>query len=121
MFDDIRHAMRTLRKSPGFTAVVILSLALGIGANSAVFQLIDAVRLKSIPVKDPQQLAIVQLADRTGWRGSQYSEFAALTNPLWERFRVSQDSFSGVLAWAENGFSLGTGSEKHTVHGLFVS
>jgi putative ABC transport system permease protein len=121
MLEDIRHAIRTLRKSPGFTAVVILSLALGIGANSAIFQLIDAVRLRSIPVKDPQQLAIVQLADRTGWRGNQASEFETLTNPLWERIRDSQDVFSGVLAWANNGFSLGAGSDAHPARGLFVS
>jgi putative ABC transport system permease protein len=121
MFADIRYAIRTLRKSPGFTAVVVLSLALGIGANSAIFQLLDAVRLRSIPVKDPQRLAIVQLADRTGWRGSQASEYPTLTNPLWERIRDSQDAFSGVLAWANSGFNLATGGESRPARGLFVS
>jgi putative ABC transport system permease protein len=121
MFDDVRHAIRTLRKSPGFAIVVVLSLALGIGANSAIFQLFDAVRLRTIPVKDPQQLAIVQLADRTGWRGSQASEYPTLTNPLWEKIRDSQGAFSGMLAWANNGFNLATGGESRPARGLFVS
>src|SRR5256885_12064384 len=54
--DDVRYGMRTLRKSPGFTAVVVLTLALGIGANTAIFTLIDAAMLKALPVPSPEQL-----------------------------------------------------------------
>jgi len=118
---DVRYAFRSLRKSPGFAGAAVGTLALGIGANTAIFQLLDAVRLRTLPVKDPQQLAIVQLADRTGWRGSQASWYPALTNPLWERFRDSQDAFSGVLAWANNDFNLAPGGEAHGVHPAPVS
>jgi putative ABC transport system permease protein len=110
-----------LRKNPGFTCVAVLSLALGIGANTAIFEIIETVRLRSIPVKDPQQLALVQLADRTGWRGNQASQYPTLTNPIWERFRDSQTAFAGVLAWWDNEFNLAPGGEVRLARGLFVN
>jgi putative ABC transport system permease protein len=118
---DIRYAFRSLRKSPGFAVAAVGTLALGIGANTAIFQLLDAVRLRTLPVKAPQQLAMVQLADRTGWRGNQASWYPAVTNPIWERFRNSQDTFSGVLAWSNNNFNLAAGGEARFARGLFVS
>src|SRR5580704_9276218 len=118
---QLQLGVRTLRKNPGFTCVAVLSLALGIGANTAIFQILETVRLRSIPVKDPQQLALVQLADRTGWRGSQASGYPALTNPIWERFRDSQSAFAGVLAWWNNEFNLAPGGEVRLARGLFVN
>src|SRR5690348_8273835 len=58
-FADVRYGLRQLRLSPGFTTVAVLSLALGIGANTAIFQLIDAIRLRSLPVREPSHLAVV--------------------------------------------------------------
>jgi hypothetical protein len=88
-----------LRQNPGFTTIAILSLALGIGANTAIFQLIDTVRLRTLPVAEPQRLAMVQFVDATKQRGGHATAYPALTNPQWEHFRDSQDLFSGVLAW----------------------
>src|SRR6476659_2548347 len=67
---DLRHGARLLRLNPAFAIVAVLSLALGIGANTAIFQLLDAVRLRTLPVHDPQRLADIRIdankAGRTG-------------------------------------------------------
>src|SRR5580692_11486682 len=70
-FQDLRFALRTLRKSPAFAATAILTLALGIGANTAIFQLLDAVRLRNLPVTNPGELTLVHLANLPGRRGNQ--------------------------------------------------
>ena len=121
LLKDLRYAIRVLRANPGFTAVAVTLLALGIGANTAIFQLLDAIRLRTIPVKDPQRLTLIDLADHKGWRGSQASAYATFTNPMWERFRDTQDAFSGVLAWGQSDFNLSPGGEVHLAHGMFVS
>lgn len=116
---DIRIGCRGLRHNPGFTIIALLTLGLGIGANTAIFQLVDALRLRSLPIKDPHQLTLVQLADRKGWRGSQEKPWPTLTNPQWEYFRDHQNIFPGVLAWSSN--TLGLDADPRPVRGLFVS
>src|SRR5215471_11552576 len=69
VWQDLRYGARMLLKNPGFTLVAILTLALGIGANTAIFQLLDAVRLRMLPVRAPQELAEVRPADMKGARG----------------------------------------------------
>jgi hypothetical protein len=68
---DLRIAIRGLVRNRSFALVAVLTIALGIGANAAIFQLVDALRLRLLPVKKPEQLALIQLADRKGWRGTQ--------------------------------------------------
>jgi len=122
VINDLRFGVRMLRKSPGFTVVAVLSLALGIGANTAIFQLVNAVRLKTLPVRDPQQLAKVQLNDMdTAARGSKPSPYSAVTNPIWEQIRDRQEGFSGIFAWSRNDFNLAQGGEVRWAKGLWVS
>ena len=119
---DLKYGARLLRLSPGFAIVAILSLALGVGANTAIFQLLDAVRLRTLPVKDPQQLVEVRIADTPNGRtGAFLGRRPMMTNPLWEQLRDRQQAFSGVFAWGVNGFNLTTGGEARYAQGLWVS
>ena len=120
-WQDVRFAVRLLRRNPGFAVVAILSLALGIGANTAIFQLLDAVRLRTLPVARPQELAEVQIPPGSPRTGRFMSNHPRLTNPLWEQIRDRQQGFSGIFAWGTTGFDLATGGESRTAHGLWVS
>jgi hypothetical protein len=118
---DIRLALRTLRKSPGFTITAILTLALGIGANTAIFQLLDAVRLRSLPVSDPQALATIQIKGGNHGFGINSGSDSNLTYPLWKQIRDQQHGFSQVFAWTNWGFQLGQGTQARDARGLWVS
>jgi putative ABC transport system permease protein len=117
---DLRYGARVLRKSPAFLLVAVLSLALGIGANTAIFQLVDAVRLRTLPVKNPGELMQVRLADISKMRGSRNGD-DTLSYPLLEQIRGRQQAFSSMISWANSSFDLAAGSEPRFVPGLFVS
>src|SRR5690349_3191602 len=120
-WQDLRYATRQLRGSPLFTAAAILSLALGIGANTAIFQLIDAVRLRTLPVKNPQEIAKVAIDHRGGASGHFSTRYPDLTYAVWEQIRRQQQGFSAVFAWGPNVFNIAPGGEVHNVQGLWVS
>lgn len=117
---DLRFALRTLRKSPGFALAAIATLALGIGANTAIFQLFDAVRLRSLPVASPQTLIQIQVKNGNGGMGVMH-DAEDLTYPLWEQIRAHHQPFSGVFAWAANVFPIGEGAQQRFARGLSVS
>src|SRR5215211_4591735 len=121
LFRDLLYGVRMLRKSPGFTAVAVLTLALGVGANTAIFQLIDAVRLRTLPVKDPQELVGVQLADTSKARGAFTSDYPILTNGIWEQVRDRQEAFDGLFAWGSDTLNLARGGEARFARGMWVS
>ncbi len=121
VIQDFRFAARMLRKTPGFTLAAVISLALGIGANTAIFQLLDAVRLKSLPVREPQQLAQLGLVNPNNRRGSYSERYNALTNPLWEQLRDRQQAFAGIFAWSPSTINLAEGGEVREGRALWVS
>jgi predicted permease len=92
---DLRFALRSFRKSPVFATVAIASLALGIGANTAIFTLMDQILLRMLPVKDPEQL--VQLDQKGPNQGSIHGE-RMFSYPMYKDFRDRNEVFSGVLA-----------------------
>ncbi|MFL6333878.1 MAG: ABC transporter permease [Pyrinomonadaceae bacterium] len=120
LFRDLLYGLRMLRKSPGFTLVAVLTLALGVGANTAIFQLIDAVRLRTLPVKDPRGLVGVQLADLSKARGSFSSDYPIVTNAVWEQVRDRQEAFEGVFAWGPDTLNLSRG-EARLARAMWVS
>src|SRR5258708_35011252 len=120
-WQDLRYAVRLLRLSPGFTLVAVLTLALGIGANTAIFQLIDSIRLRTIPVKNPQELGIVRIAARRWASGQFSSEYSQLTFRLWDQIRKRQEGFAEIAAWSDQRFNLATGGEVRYARGIRVS
>jgi hypothetical protein len=95
---DLHYAGRMLRQAPAFTLAAVATLALGIGANTAIFQLLDAVRLRSLPVAAPHELGLIRIAGRGGGFGiSNYVD--NLSFPLFEEMREHQQAFSHVFAW----------------------
>src|SRR6266478_4966862 len=121
VLQDLRFALRMLRKKPGFTAVAVLTLVLGIGANSAIFQILDALTIQSLPVRNPQEIAEVDIANREGVRGSVEFWGADATYPLWEEIRQRQQAFSSVFAWSPGQFNLSPSGEARFALGLEVS
>jgi putative ABC transport system permease protein len=121
LWQDVRFGLRLLRRTPGFTAVAVLSLTLGIGANTAIYQVIDALRLRVLPVAHPEQLVEVRIARPRSRAGDFYSRYAEVTNPQWEQIKAGQEAFSGVLAWSPKRFDLTTGGEVRRAQGMYVS
>jgi len=121
LWKDFRYSLRQLGNSPAFTLIAILTLALGIGANTAIFQLIDAIRLRSIPVKKPEELATVRIADRHWGSGQFSSQYSQLTFPMWEQIRDRQQGFAQIAVWSNQLFNLATGGEVHYAKALRVS
>ena len=118
---DLQYALRLQARNPGFSAVVLLSLALGIGANTAIFQLLDAVRLRSLPVRDPQELAVVRIKGGSDGMGIRQGYGSDLTYPLWEGIRSQQQAFSGTFAAASYLLMAGKGAETQPVTTLWMS
>jgi putative ABC transport system permease protein len=108
LLTDVRDALRSLRATPLVTVVAVLSLAFGIGANTALFSILNALVLKPLPVRAPEQLVLLSAGD---W-----------TNPIWEEIRARQDVlFDGAFAWEGTRFDLAENGPTDVVPGAAVS
>jgi putative ABC transport system permease protein len=117
---DARYGLRLLQRSPIFSVVAILSLALGIGANAAIFHVIDAIQLRTLAVARPHELAEVR-PDGPQAFGTYDGVNAKATAPLWELIRTNQRAFSTMFAWGDAELVVGRGAESRLARGLWVS
>lgn len=115
---DLRYAIRTFRKSPVFVIVAVLSLAFGIGANTAIFTLVDQLLLRLLPVKDPQQLVLFW--GRGPHYGSNNGRYK-LSYPMYEDFRDHNQVFSGMFCRWETSMSVSADGRTERVNGELVS
>src|SRR5262249_8372823 len=119
---DLKFGARLLRLNPGFAVVAVLSLALGIGANTAIFQLLDAVRMRTLPVANPQELVEIKIVKTPHGRSGHFTgRFSNLSYEQWARIRDRQHAFSTAFAWGTTTFELAQGGESQPASGLWVS
>jgi putative ABC transport system permease protein len=118
---DLRYAVRVLSRSPAFTATAVVTLALGIGANAAIFQLINAVGLQPLPVHRPSELAEVRIAGGNGGFGLNPGRYSQLPRPIWRELSRHQQAFSDVFAWTAWEMRVGERSDLRRVSGIVAS
>ena len=137
LWQDLRYGLRMLRKSPGFTAIAVLTLALGIGANTAIFSLIDAVMLRSLPVEKPSELVVLRWSARKAPRvhgymssgdcpsnlrfGAANPSGCSFSEPMFREVR-NANQFAGVAAFANSGpLSLTGNGPASMISGQLIS
>jgi predicted permease len=121
-WQDVKYAFRVLGKSPSFTIVALTSLALGIGANAAIFQLINAVTLRALPLPHADRVVEMRIDSHgKGFTGNFQGGAARMSYPLFEQLSHAQGKLGRVFAWGNGGFDLADGGESQPARGLWVS
>jgi macrolide transport system ATP-binding/permease protein len=121
LMHDVHYWLRTLRKNPGFTAVAVLTLALGIGVNTALFTIFNALALRPLPVKDPER--VVKIYRKAGEESSLGISWSSsnLSYPEYTAHRDGAQSFAGLTAYAGASLTLLSGAEAEEIRGLLVA
>src|SRR5215471_2122425 len=114
LIQDIRYAFRVLRASPGFAATAVLSLALGIGANTSIFSVVNAALLRPLPVTDPHELVFV-------FSGTRNSLWSVASYPDFLDYRNKNDVFTDLLAYSSITVSARNDDQSDLISGLIVS
>jgi macrolide transport system ATP-binding/permease protein len=120
MIQDLRYGVRMLLKHPGFTVVAVLTLALGIGVNTALFTLFNAVALRPLPVKDPDRVVKVYRKDLGNYGRGVSGSSSLLSYPEYTGHRDNTRSFTGLTAYADVSLTLG-GAEAEGINGLLIT
>ncbi len=115
LWQDLRYGARMLLKQPGFTLIAVVTLALGIGANSTIFSLVNALLLRPLPVERPDQLAAVFTSDYSS------GDYGASSYPDYVDFRDRNEVFSGLVAYQPRPFSLSVDGVNERAFGEVVS
>jgi predicted permease len=115
---DLRYALRTLRLTPAFTIIVVVTLALGIGANTAIFSLADQILLRQLPVKDPQQLVLFE--NPGAFAGRQFNS-NTFSYPMYRDLRDGNSVFTGIVAQFPTPLTLMVNGQSERVNGLLVT
>jgi hypothetical protein len=121
LWHDVLGALRIFVKSPGFSLVVLATLALGIGANTAIFELLDAVRLRTLPIEKPAELAELRIVGGNQGFGVSDSNFTDFTVSMWQEVKEHHDPFSGIFAWRSSDVQVGVPNQSRRVSGIEVS
>jgi len=119
---NFRYMARSFRRNPGFTAIAVLSMALGIGANTAVFSLLDQVTLRSLPVRHPEQLVLFTAnGPRRGGVNTDYDSDFAFSYPMYVDFRDRAPDLAGVIGWFPFAASLNLNGHTERVRATLVT
>ncbi len=125
IWNDLAYALRQLRRSPGFAVTAVLTLALGVGANTAIFSLLDQALLRSLPVRDPQQLVVLEGTGKA-WEGHSSShgqdhEEESFSYPMYRDLRNRNQAFTGLIATAPADIGVVRGSNSQLSRAELVS
>ena len=118
VWQDVRLALRLVRRTPGFAAIIVFTLALGIGANAAIFGVVNGLLLRPLPVADPHRLVTIS-SDAAIARG--FPAGFGWTFAMWKELQPHASLFDGTLAWTPARFDLAPSGERQLVEGLFAS
>src|SRR5215204_6060002 len=108
LLQDLRYGARMLAKQPGFTLIAVLTLALGIGANTAIFSLVDKVMIRKLPVDEPERLVVVSATSTRGLS-------TAFTYPDFADYRDGDQIFDGLVCYAQRALTLNDGGQTERI------